>query len=148
MFSDNFSRRKTLIVFMALTDIGFLLLVTSSSMTMAIIGLFLINFGCSPIYRTLQVIISEITEPVLKQKFIGSLMGALSVGTLLSGVLYPAIKHWRFSSLYCGLIPSIIITVLILIFLEDTPKFILRNGSAAKAAKIFNRIAAINNQPS
>ena len=116
-YSDNKSRRTAVILLIVLVDIGFVILVLSVNMPMAIIGMFILHLGATPLMRTAQALLSEITEPNLRQKFVSSLVGGLAIGALIAGVVYPAIGHWRYSSLYIGLLPAICLTIFILIVL-------------------------------
>ena len=108
MYSDNFSRSKALIFFNVAQNIGFLTIFFSQNIAMVIIGMFIVSFGGIPMIRTSQTIISEISSLKLKERFLSLFMAGLSVGVLVGGVFYQMIGHWRYSTLYIALIPSLI----------------------------------------
>ena len=67
--SDNLSRRKAYLFCSFVGLFGILIILTASSMGIAVFGLFVVGLTNSPNIRIVQVIIPETTEKQLKQKF-------------------------------------------------------------------------------
>ena len=124
--SDNFSRRKTILIVCGINLLGFVILCLSQSIIQAFIGICVYKFASLTLTRAIQVLTTEIVEPVLKQKFInacfaGSLLAAMGIG-----VVFSAVGHWRLASLYVGLIPSALLLLSFYLLIKDSPKFLLR----------------------
>ena len=141
--SDNLSRRKAYLFCCFVSLFGMLMVFTASSMGIAVFGLFVVGLSNSPNLRIIQVIVSETTEKELKQTFLSTQLGAFGIGSLLVGILYPSIGHWRTSILLCGILPGLVIMVGFFFIIEDTPKFLMRS-TPEEAARALNKIGKIN----
>ena len=143
--SDNKTRKGTIVLFNLITNLAYLILVSSQNIYFALVGQFLALFGSLPTLRTSMSIVADVTEPVLRQRFVSCLLAANAVGAIFGGAMYPLIGHWRLASLYIGLLPSLLLTLLLIAILKDSPRFILRNAeNAEEAAEEFNKIGRIN----
>ena len=109
---------------------GSLLLVFSSSLALASISLFLIGYGLSIPSCYIISIVTEVTEPNLSKKFIATINGPEIIGGMLISYAYGQIKEWRAVSIYFILIPTIILLIITILFLEDTPYSLLKSKSA------------------
>jgi len=65
------------------------------------------------------------------------------IGALLATLIYYLSKDWWTTTLYVILIPSIATLILMMIFIQETPMFLIRKGPA-KALKVLNKIGKIN----
>ena len=57
-YSDNHSRKNTIIALILLVDFGFIILCLSRNMEVAIFGMFVLHLGATPLMRTAQTMIS------------------------------------------------------------------------------------------
>ena len=141
--SDNFSRRKTVLIFCGINFLGFVILCFSQNITQAFIGIFVSKIASLILTRAIQVLTTEIVHPILQQKFlnacfVGSLLAAMGIG-----IVFSATGHWRLASIYLGLIPSALLLLSVYLLIKDSPKFLLRQGAEA-AAKDLNWIGKLN----
>ena len=63
---------------------------------------------------------------------------------LTIGYIYSVFNNWRYTIVFFGVLPSLLLVGVCLCLLEDTPKYVIKNYTADRAAEIFNRIARIN----
>ena len=113
---------------------------------MAGLGLFILGLGQMSITKMNAVILSEITEKSLKEKFLASYLVSHALGVLAVGYIHTVFNDWRPTILYFQVLPNLFFLVLCYFLVQDTPKFILKNNSSEEAAEIFNKIACINGE--
>ena len=65
--SDNYSRKKITIICSLTTVLGYIIVLSSQSMTQAMIGLIIFKLTSFGYLKTIQVIITETVEPDLRQ---------------------------------------------------------------------------------
>ena len=75
---------------------------------------------------------------------IGSLMGGTTLGGLLSSFAFEELKDWRLVGSYCLIVSSSLLFIVTYIFLEETPKFLLKTKNGQKVCIALNRIGKIN----
>ena len=138
------SKKKIFRIFVSIYVAGSILLVTSSSMALAIISLFILGFGLASPYWYCISMVTEITEPRLSKSFTSTIDGAFSFGGILVSLMYGWVKDWRYVSLYLILIPGIIMWIITFLFVEDTPYSLIKSKSVAEICRSLNRIGKIN----
>lgn len=111
--SDNLSRRKALLIFTTVMLLGVLAIYLSYNLPQALIGLAVYNFTYLGLMRITQVLFTESVDPILRQKFIGSCLAGALVASMLIGVTFQEIGHWRPATLYIGILPMAILLFLI-----------------------------------
>lgn len=62
----------------------------------------------------------------------------------LVGLLYWLFKDWRTVNIYFCLIPCFIELLLLIFYLEETPKFLIKKYDNEKIQKCLNRVGKIN----
>ena len=111
---------------------------------MVIIGSFLSGAGTEASMRISLSIINEVTEYYLRQKYsIGVSIGYGFAGVFV-GVIYFLLKDWRVIMISFIAVPGVLVLVAILLYTEETPKYLIRKGPE-HTAKAINRIGKINN---
>jgi hypothetical protein len=66
-----------------------------------------------------------------------------SVGGLISTLLYYLFEDWWTATLCSILLPAVVALILMIVFLQESPMFLVREG-AATAQKALNKIGKIN----
>ena len=74
---------------------------------------------------------------------IGTLMGGSTAGGLLCSFAFEELKDWRLVG-YCLVISSSLLFITTFIFLEETPKFLMKTKNTKKVCEALNRIGKIN----
>lgn len=67
------------------------------------------------------------------------------MGSIVTGLSYYLIGDWRVITITLCLIPCAILLILTILYIEETPKFLIEKN-IDKAIKSLNRIGKINNQ--
>lgn len=88
-------------------------------------------------------LLGEVVEYNLRQKFSVGLQSAFGISGVCIGVLFYFLKNWRIIITFFCFLPSLIVLLLFVTVLEETPKFLIEKG-AERALKALNKIAALN----
>lgn len=88
-------------------------------------------------------ILSEVVDYHLRQKYSVALQSSFGITGVLIGVLFYIVRQWRVIIIFFCMIPSILVLALLITYLEETPKFLLKKGPF-ETLKAMNRIASIN----
>ena len=116
--TDNLGRKKSLVVSWSFLVLGSIILATSFNIMMASIGLFFAGFGFGAAFGICVLIISEITQQELRQKYAVGLQMSVAAMIVVVGLIFWIVPHWRYAIIFFLLIPSIVEWFLILFYLE------------------------------
>ena len=148
MFAEeHIGKRKMFLGGIFLIAFGSFIMFLSQSMAMAVVGQVIMGFSTFFLMRFCVAAVSNATEPKLSEKFVSTLEGFYAFGGVVGPLAYTTIKNWRTVILYFYCIDFALLLVLCFIFLQDTPRYLLRKCTAAEATKSLNFIATINNKP-
>ena len=111
---------------------------------MACVGLFFAGAGCESTIRISMAIFAEIVEYNKRQAYSIALEIGFGVSGILVGLLYWALKDWRIIIIIFCCVPCFILLLVMIFFLEETPKFLITKGTPEKAEKALNKIGKIN----
>jgi MFS family permease len=142
-FSDNFGRRRAMIMTWMTSLVGIMILCSSKSLEVASLGLFLAGAGCESNLRVNLTIINEIVDYHLRQVYSVILQSAFGVAGISIAVAYNLLYDWRIVTIFFCAIPAFIVMVIIFVSLEETPGHLSAQGSK-KVLLSLQRIAAIN----
>lgn len=116
-------------------------------MAAAVISQFLVGFGTYPLVRIGIALISDITKPELSKRFIITLQSGYIMGAIIISSAYGWLRHWRYVTLYFIFLPYLLVLICMAIFLQDTPRYLLRKCSVAEIKQSLNFIARVNGKP-
>ena len=123
--TDNFGRKISIVAAWGVTTFGVLLLCVAQNMTTACVGLFFAGAGCESCIRISMAIFGEIVDYYKRQTYSVALEIAFGFSGVFIGVVYWILRKWGIISiLFCG-IPCVIELLLLIFYLEETPKFLL-----------------------
>ena len=125
IFADNFGRRKALILCQIWNVAGYTVLLTSSSLLQAEIGLFIIGMGFQGLFPIMLCILEEILDNSLRQKMQIFIQSFICLGSLFSIILFYTIKDWWSIYFYFGLLPVVGCLIFTLFYAKETPQFMV-----------------------
>ena len=111
-------------------------------MAMANLGLFLIGFGQNALIYYAISIINEVVSRDWESKLTGSLICCQTVDGIVSSLVFSWVKHWRYASLYCILLPFVLLLIGFIFLYEDTPMSLLKTKNWEKICASLNRIGS------
>lgn len=142
-FTDNFGRRKSILLSLGTCALGNLVLTLSPNLVIASLGLVLSGAGGNASINITFYFMGETVQNEKRQKYSVLVQAAFTVGAILVTALYMIVPNWRIVSIILVAIPSFASLFLVLIYVEQTPQFLLRKTNA-QALKALNRIGKIN----
>ena len=102
------------------------MLITSGSIAMANAGLFLMGFGQNALIYYAISIINEVVSRDWESKMTGSFICWETLGGIISSLVFSWVKHWRYASIYCILLPFVLLLIGFFFLYEDTPMSLLK----------------------
>ena len=117
-------------------------MVSSTQIYIVLLALFILGFGTVTKYTTCFVSVAEIVDSEMRQKYLVLFEVGQAIGTLLVGVFYYLIPHWRYNMMITNIAPLALCLLIFIFFLQETPKYLVKNPE--NAVKSLNRIAKIN----
>jgi len=72
-----------------------------------------------------------------------TIQACFSTGALIATLFYYLLEDWWAATFYSILIPAILTLILMLVFLEESPMFLVREGPII-AQKALNKIGKLN----
>ena len=142
-FTDNLGRKKVFVVAWTCCLLGIAMTLLVPNIYFVSFGMFLIGFGGFPGYRFTFMMASEQMGQVKRQKMMVEFLLIYCSGVMLISLAFYLMNDWRIITLVFCLIPSVIFYVILLVFFEETPGFLIRSG-ADKAIEGLNRMARMN----
>ena len=143
VYADNVGRKRVLVRCWIVTLVGAVLTTASVHLHMTTAGLFLCGMGLFPSSLLSLCFFSEMVSPGGRQTASTVVQLYTPVGGLLAVVFFYVIDHWRVVWGLLITLPILVMLFLIIFYLEETPKFLLRQGPKA-TVKALNRIGRIN----
>jgi MFS family permease len=125
-FADNYGRKKTAIWAWSICCLGCLILTLSQTLWMAGIGLFLAGFGSDSVLNITGTIIAEQFGDYHRQRYYTVVQGVFTSGALFVTLIYYLWKSWFITVTYFLLIPSLITLACIIIFIKESPLYLIR----------------------
>ena len=124
-FSDNYGRKKSIIISWIIFTFGTILIVLSEELVLGGIAMFLIGVGSASMFMCFHIL-HEILSTRTRQKYQILIQGFSSVGALLITLFFYLIKNWVIVCLILLVFPSILLLVFIFFNIEETPYFLLK----------------------
>ncbi|XP_014786493.1 organic cation transporter protein isoform X2 [Octopus bimaculoides] len=141
--SDKFGRFKMLCAADILFICSCFARIHSPNYGVFIILYFLEGFGYAGCYINIYTILLECVSQNYRMHLNFAVHGAFALGeTLLAGVAF-LLRKWQ-HLLYAVTIPHILVLIVAVKYLPESPRWLLIQGKYAEAEKSFNRIARTN----
>jgi MFS family permease len=125
VWADNHGRKNTLILSGIAMFIGSVILIFSIDLWMAVIGLLLCGIGSDAALTLFSSIGAEWYEDNYRQKVGSIVQTAYIVGALAVTLFYYLFEDWKITTLYCLIIPSFINAVIIILFVKESPMYLI-----------------------
>jgi MFS family permease len=106
--SDNFGKKKSMVIGLGVSVFGYSLIVFSQNIYMAIIGMIISSVGGDGCCNITYCFISDIVEDRARQKYIYLIQFMFGFGVLIAGALYYIVPHWRWNTLLVSFVPTIV----------------------------------------
>jgi MFS family permease len=142
-YADNKGRKDTTIIGWTVSILGLVMTLAAPNITVASIGLFFAGVGTDSATNITLIYFVEVFEARFIQKAMAAISACITVGGMVSTLFYYLFEDWWTTTLYSVLIPAVITLILMLIFLQESPMFLLREG-AVSAQLAMNKIAKLN----
>jgi OCT family organic cation transporter-like MFS transporter 4/5 len=143
LYADNKGRRGTTIIGWIVTILGILTCVAAPNITVASVGLFFVGVGAASASNIGLIYMVEVFESNLRQKSMAAISVCSTIGGMAATLFYYLFKDWWKTTVYSLLLPAVAALILMLIFLQESPMFLLRQG-ATHAQHVMNKIARLN----
>lgn len=130
--NDKFGRRIAVTMGIGCLTIGVILQSAAQNSAMFIVGRFIIGFGGGLTNVSAVVLLAELCPINLRGLFMGMAFTSFLIGSLIaSGITYgvrnaPGNWNWRIPSII-QIVPSLV-SLVNLLFIPESPKFLLNNG--------------------
>lgn len=140
--ADRFGRRKTALIHNGIFFVGSTMNGLANDFETLILGRFIAGIGAGSALVVTSLVINEISPPSYKG-FLGSMnQVSVNIGILLTQML--ALKwgnnnNWRLL-LLTGSVIAIINFCLILLYVEESPLWLLNNGFSTQAFEVLHRL--------
>ena len=144
ILSDNIGRKKSLLISLGIAMSGIIITASSFNIYIAGIGLFLTGFGADVSVNICFYFIAETVEDHNRMKHSIIIQIFFSLGGLLCIGYYYFIKTWRLIYWICLVIPIVITYVLIVLYIEETPYFMITKFTGEKVKEKLLKISKIN----
>lgn len=142
VLADIFGRRKIIIATSIIFILGSILSAIAPSVAGLIFGRIIIGIAVGMVTFVVPLYLSEISPQKIRGTLVAMFQLSLTAGILLSylinGVFADSLHNWRWM-LASGVIPSIIMLIGIL-FLNDTPRWLLTKNREEEARRVFEII--------
>lgn len=140
--TDHLGRRRVLLIVSALFIIGTLLASFAASLHGIMFGRLIIGFAIGIGSYTAPLYIAEVSAPHLRGALVSLNQLAITLGILCSYLINFACTNmngsWRWMFAF-GLIPAILLS-LGMIFLPESPRWLIKQNHLAKALNILQRL--------
>lgn len=142
VLADIFGRRKIIIATSAIFIVGSIFSALAPSVFWLIFGRMTIGIAVGMVTFVVPLYLSEISPQKIRGRLVAMFQLSLTAGILLSylvnGIFAKSEYNWRLM-LFSGIFPALVLFVGIL-FLNDTPRWLLTKGRDKEAKKVFEAI--------
>lgn len=142
--ADTLGRRMGMIFNTGVFTLGVILQTIATAIPMFVAGRFFAGLGVGLLSATIPLYQSETAPKWIRGTIVGCYQWAITIGLLLAAIVLNATKNRNDTGSYripvaVQFIFSIILVVGMLI-LPETPRYLIRKGNNAKAAKALSRL--------
>jgi len=144
--SDRIGRRAALIVTSIIFIAGALVCAFAQSVTILLLGRFIVGLGIGLACATVPVYISEVSPPKARGWQVSLFQLAITVGILVAYVVDYAFAHiqgWRWM-VGLAAIPGVILATA-MIYMPESPRWLAKSGNVQKALAVLSRIRGTPN---
>ena len=142
--ADNFGRRFTLLIGLAIGVLGQVLVQLASNLETAEAGMFVVGMSVQSCYNLVICILSEVLENGQRQKktiLVNAFFTIAGFGAV--GSFY-ILQSWRPVFIFLQLIPFIASLIFAYFFVQETPQFLIKINSVQEILDSLHFIAKIN----
>ncbi|XP_029643940.1 organic cation transporter protein-like [Octopus sinensis] len=143
ILSDRFGRYKTYCIGEIIYMCCSLTKINAPNYIVFVVMYFLEGFGSAGTYIILYTILIECVSQNYKMRLNFICHGSFAVGGVILGGLAYLLRKWK-HLLYAAWSPHILIFIIALKYLPESPRWLLNKQRFAEAEKSFNRIAKLN----
>ncbi|XP_052828499.1 organic cation transporter protein isoform X2 [Octopus bimaculoides] len=143
IFSDRFGRYKTYCVGEIVYICCSLTKINAPNYIVFVVMYFLEGFGIGGTYIILYTILIECVTQNYKMRLNFAFHGTFAVGEIILGGVAYLLRKWQ-HLLYASWFPHIMIFIIALKYLPESPRWLLNKERFTEAEKSFNRIAKLN----
>ncbi|KAI1079856.1 hexose transporter [Whalleya microplaca] len=147
VLADNIGRRLALVVSSFVFILGVIFQTAATSLPLFLAGRFFAGFGVGLISALIPLYQSETAPKWIRGAIVGAYQFAITIGLLLAAIVDYATKDRQDTGSYRIPIAVQFLWAIILIggmlFLPETPRFLIRKGNHDKAARALSRLRRI-----
>lgn len=144
LLADKIGRKPTLLVLAAPILVSFTILAFAKTIPLYYIARFMVGFSVGGAYTVLPIFISEIAEVSNRGILSSTFNGVLTLGMLISYALGPYVSIVVFNVI-CAVFPAIY-AVLLLIFVPESPVYLLKKNRQEDARVALKVLRAANSE--
>lgn len=142
ILADIFGRKKIIMATAVIFIVGSLLCAFATSPIILILSRIFIGLAVGIVNFIVPLYLSEISPKNLRGMLVSLYQWAITAGILFSyfinAIFANAVYNWRWM-LFVGVIPGLILFIGML-FMSDTPRWLVRQGKEEEAKKVFQSI--------
>lgn len=126
LITDNLGRKTSFLMSLVAGITGTVIIYSSSNMTWIAVGFFINAIGSNSGFNTLFTFIDDTVDNHLRQQYSVVFLVAYSGGGLLNLAYFYFLGNVKLIFLICYVIPLILCFVLVILFVKETPQFLIR----------------------
>lgn len=142
ILADIFGRKKIIIATAIIFISGSILCAAAPDIYILILSRMLVGLAVGIVNFIVPLYLSEVSPKQLRGTIVSLYQWAITAGILFSylinAVFAHAVYNWRWM-LFAGVVPGLILLIGML-FLNDTPRWLVSKGRYDEAKKVFNKI--------
>ena len=142
ILADIFGRKKIIIATAIIFILGSILCAAAPDIYILILSRMLVGLAVGIVNFIVPLYLSEVSPKQLRGTIVSLYQWAITAGILFSylinAVFAHAVYNWRWM-LFAGVVPGLILLIGML-FLNDTPRWLVSKGRYDEAKKVFNKI--------
>ncbi len=142
ILADIFGRKKIIIATAIIFISGSILCAAAPDIYILILSRMLVGLAVGIVNFIVPLYLSEVSPKQLRGTIVSLYQWAITAGILFSylinAVFAHAVYNWRWM-LFAGVVPGLILLIGML-FLNDTPRWLVSKGRYYEAKKVFNKI--------
>lgn len=144
VIGDHMGRKTLITLCLLLNLVGMTLTILAPTIVVAGVGLFISTVGIQNGFNVCFYFLAETVAESHREKFSVAIQLFYGSGVLLNVPWFYLVGDWRLILIFFYLVPSLLVTLSVLIFIRDTPICLVLRNSPERAYSAFKAIATIN----
>lgn len=121
VIGDHIGRKSLIMLCLVLNGIGLTITIFCTSIEIAGVGLFISTIGIQNGFNVCFYFLAETVSESHREKYSVAIQLFYGSGVLLNVPWFYLVRDWRLILIFFYLIPSVLVTVTVLLFVRDTP---------------------------